>query len=201
MEEIVCFKCNKKFLRIKGILLHFKISHQLVVGSILMCHQTASCQRKFHTFATFKKHLISIHNIQNDLMLANECETVKRRRRNNFQGQNNFSSAIECNSREPDSLNLYCNENINFDREIKISEDKVKNLTVQFCSKLYANPAIPRNQIQFIIDNVIVLLKKGFGPILSKLLKEPKSSNECDIQTFIDLFENPFQNLDTEKKD
>lgn len=167
MKEIVCFMCNKKFLQIKVVLLHFKVSHQLILGSILICRQTASCQRKFHTFSTFKKHLISKHNIHDDLLLTSKCRTLKRTR-SNLQPQND--SSFNCESRTIAKERLSdsdLNEIIDFDEEI--SESKVQNLTAQFCSKLYANPAIPRNQVQFIVENIIVLLREGFGPIIRKI--------------------------------
>lgn len=192
MKEIICFKCNEKFQQIKAILLHFKITHQLILGNILICRQTAFCQRKFHSFSTFKKHLISKHNINNDLMLSNKYK--RTRIGSNFLEND---SSFNCENREcsPDSdLNAI----INFDREILNS--KIQNLIAQFCSKLYANPSIPRNQVQFIIDNVNVLLREGFGSILRKMFKKQKNCTQFDIQNIINLLENSFENLDTEKK-
>ncbi|EZA62952.1 hypothetical protein X777_11968 [Ooceraea biroi] len=126
-------------------------------------------------------------------MLANKCRILKRTR-SNFHPRND--SSFNCDSQERSS-DSDLNEIIHLNRES--AESKIQNVTVQFCSKLYANPTIPRNQIQFIIDNVSVLLREGFGPILRNIL-EQKISNQSNVEN-IDLFENPFENLDTEDRD
>lgn len=196
-NAIICFLCSKEFKIIKAIILHFKVSHCLTVRDIIQCKQRF-CRRKFESFCGFKQHLIRKHRI-----LMNEYKSVlspdknfKPQKCNKCQFDINipsiFDSIPNFNIVETIKCDNYTVENI---------ADSIEHQCSSFCAKLYANPVIPRSQVQFLIENVTELLSI-YGSLFRTMLKlenEANISNENIIVKMISLFENSFQNLLSEK--
>lgn len=192
-NSITCFLCSKEFKTLKAVILHFKVSHCLTVGDVIQCKQDRFCRRKFESFCGFKQHLIRKHRILNeyDSVLSFD-NNIKVQKCNEYQFDIPSISDSIPNIVETIKCDNYTVENI---------ADSIEHQCASFCAKLYANPVIPRSQVQFFIENVTELLS-NYGSLFRTMLKsenEGNISNRNIIVRMISLFENSFQNFLSEK--
>lgn len=193
---ITCFVCSKEFEAIQTIMLHFKVSHCLTVGDVIQCKQDKLCRRKFDTFSSFKQHLIRKHQI----CTVKKCMSVFSPDVN-LQECNEYQSDI-CSTSDsiPNSSIVETTTYDNYTTEDIIQS--IEHQCASFCAKLYANPVVPRSQVQFVLENVTELLSNGFGSLFTKMLKSENRENITDtnlIIKMISILENAFQNLLSDK--
>lgn len=191
--SITCFLCSKEFGAIKTVILHFKVSHCLTVGDVIQCKQDKSCRRKFDSFRSFKQHLIRKHRILKQCTSAFSPD-MKVQKCNEYESDTFSTSDSIPNSNIAETMIYNCT-----------TEDIIESIEHQcasFCAKLYANPLIPRSQVQFVLENVTELLSNGFGSLFTKMMKSENGGNisNTDINIkMISMLENAFQNLSSDK--
>ncbi|KYQ48388.1 hypothetical protein ALC60_12569 [Trachymyrmex zeteki] len=201
-NPITCFLCKKQFEAIKALILHFKVSHSLTVGEIVQCKQDF-CRRKFNTFCSFKQHLIRKHHIGQKHHIQNKSTLVLSA---DINSKSHECSKYQQNLDIPSSSNSISNVNTTETKcqnyTVEDIADNIEQQCASFCAKLYANSVIPRSQVQFIFENLMELLSNGFGNLFRTMLEsknETNISNRDIIVKMINLMENSFKNLSSDK--
>lgn len=92
----------------------------------------------------------------------------KRKHKKNRKGDINRKKAVEIDDSTDNSMNEPVNSaNINVSERINDSLRALNTTFKLFISKLYSNLTIPRNMIQFLFENIIILIKDVLSISLS----------------------------------
>jgi len=194
MTSVPCCVCELNFPDILSFRIHFQISHQNV--NKLVC-KIPECNRSFNLFSSFRKHLISTHNVPASI---NGAKKVPSSAQVDVEVHaDDRVASVECSS---DVMANDCDS-----RPILICD--VKDLFLQqedyFVAKLYSNPAFPRNLVDSMVKEFSSFLTSPFFEKLKDVVTsslDPNLARECKDE-IIQMFEfvmNPFDHLKTEFK-
>lgn len=135
LTQFLCFKCEKTFASIQGLISHIKIMHALL--QTFYCRQFY-CPRHFGSIGQLRKHLIKEHG-SSDFHLPQAspnqiCDC-------NIKHSNAEKHTI--NETESSSHSQPNQPQINLEKEI-----------LKFVALLYSIPSFPRNLVQIVINNL-----------------------------------------------
>lgn len=199
-DMILCFLCFKKFNCTKSVALHLKVSHSICSGDSVPCKQPG-CTRKFSDVWSFKKHLERKHNFSSSVLTVESHS-----KRNDEVNENNIlpSPSSFSGSVSSQGTDVFKTQTLDENFLLEDVVNTIGSSAVSLCAKLYENPAIPRNQVQFVIDSVTDFLNCGAISMISQNLKtlhqEQSASSMNEIVKMLTVLENPFKELSTEKR-
>ncbi|CAI6369501.1 unnamed protein product [Macrosiphum euphorbiae] len=194
-----CFVCKQCLLSIPLLCKHFTICHPDYDFLEYTCSEN-DCNRTFHLINSFKKHLATHKDY-------NPCSKVKSPR---VTSGDNCSSSVN-NNCSSSTLNVCINNGIETSYTPFEKDPSANNCSIQedyvssFLSKLYANPLVPRNVVQTIVDDMSLIfdgLDHTLRSSVSKLLMDGNISNECfdHFNSILEVVKHPFNDLNTEYK-
>lgn len=202
MPRCVKTDCETEFFSINALHLHMQIIEKLSDAAIFKCREEG-CFRDWSGWKAFKKHLQNFHKFP----LTNEIK----------QGARNGKSAIdipyENNTAVVEPMIVEdCNDSDisqHFDvPENKNSEEFFKPLNVEsvtqellrtIIGKIYANPKLPRNFCQSVVDDLKTVLEKMFSfirPIIEIIECKKNLSSENKVFEIFEIFDRLLQPFD-----
>lgn len=181
------------------MILHLKMTHSIRSGDAVSCKQPG-CLRKFSDVWSFKKHLERKHDFFDSVTISVRDDT-KSNEQNVEENPPCISNFDEMTTNENQDTSNASTSHQKYSLQDVINT--VDPSAVSLCAKMYENPAIPRNQVQFVIDTVSDFLNCGAIAMISqnlKMLQSSQSSDWDDIFQMLMILENPFEELSTEKR-
>lgn len=191
-----CYVCRANFASLKVLTVHFKFAHNLHVGSNYRCGEL-SCCRDFGSLKAFKKHFIRMHS---DACLELEgvdngqvCESTNSINLQTDQNNGNSNDTVEDSSA---LSNDYC--------DADTFKECLQRQAMGFVAKLYSNMAIPRSQVQMVIEDTTEFLGGQFLSILKDKVVQSLTDLQSDpivtsdVAKMFESLENPFSGLNTE---
>lgn len=189
-----CFICKETVTTVNGLFLHFDIKHHSHLFTIFKCGENG-CYRKWSLRNSLRKHLLGSNH--------------------NFPAWSIKSIRKQCNN--PESLNDNINDVVNSEilstavteisdlPKITLTEFKsvIENCSNAFVAKLYTKSSIPRNHIQFIIDD-ITEFRSSHVSILKETVISQLNTLSCDNETLnyitsmFECLEDPFNHIKNE---
>lgn len=160
----ICFLCEETVSSVNGLLMHFDIKHNGTSLTIYKCGES-SCYRKWSSRNSLRKHLLG----PNHSFPA--WSTIKQNaRKDQIRCNNNITIVNECIYQDDTNNSNIESTTNNYFSAITLTEFEsiVKDRCDAFVAKLYNRPSIPRNHIQFIIDDITELLTSGHISILKQ---------------------------------
>lgn len=207
----VCFVCKENFAVIKQLTFHYSLIHRLNYDSKVFKCAEAGCFEEFEKLYSLTDHLATIHKFP-----RNVSEVSKRLKPPSSgpppkimkcEASVSGISSEEMNQ-EVNDPNLEFENSVDPFTESSILNNQSEKLDPQsralvFVSNLYANPSLPRNCVQNMVENcsdlfssVISYGKARLNSLHSQVSKEALS----EIHDILSKIQNPFQNLETEYK-
>lgn len=163
-----CFICKNTYLSVKILFSHFDLQHS---NHNFNCYQCAEgeCSRSFYLKNSYSKHLLT-HSA--DIIQPSTAQFF-------FENNPSVEPTTHTNM---SSYSELC---------VEVETSKMLKQTLStFLSCLYANPLIPRNTIQIIIDGMEKVLTEGVARYIKnsaeKMLSRDKISVEC-FGSFINI--------------
>lgn len=199
----ICFLCNLSLLTINALNFHFTLHHKGEEFPYYKCIEL-SCNRKFNSWFLLRKHYSSYHkclsNLSNDntpsVALENSSISIEQLPDNDLD-ELIYEVIVEHNTSDENNLQ----KNIPDDIEIENPFETIENEASLFISKLYANPGLPRNHVQTVINDMSQLLQKFNAiskPLISRCLENVDEQSKKDVNLLFDNLAAPFSNLSTE---
>jgi len=179
-----CFLCKEQFVNIKVLFKYLDLYHSQSIDSYVCAE--GNCSRSFFLKNSFRKHLSS-HN------------------------------TIETSETSPDiiiqpSTSQQLNEDISLNSIIPISNNvsdprEFLNKSIScFLASLYANPIMPRNAIQLVVDGIDKVITQGILPCVDNYAEKLLNRGEISPESFeaskniLKVVENPLDNFKSEHK-
>jgi len=160
----ICFLCKETISSVNGLFMHFDIKH---TGSSLMIYECGenNCYRKWSSRNSFRKHLLGANHS------FPAWSTINHNTCKHYIRCNNIKIVNECMSQnDTNNSNILSEESTtnNYLSAITLSEFESIIKNHAFIAKLYNRPSIPRNHIQFIVEDITGLLANGHISILKE---------------------------------
>jgi len=188
-----CFLCMANFPNISLLCKHFHIKHTTHDFSSYNCAEVG-CSRSFHLVNSLKKHLAT-HTL-------NECTLTKKTVSTHDETVINLSTEnINDNTISIDKF-----DTIPYIPESSPNNNcSTENSIRKVISSLYANPQIPRNVVQTVVEDMTDIFHNLHQTIKEKsnrlLLNDTISNESFDhFNNILNEFEHPFKDLNTEYK-
>lgn len=179
-----CFLCKEQFVNIKVLFKHLDLYHSQSIDSYVCAE--GNCSRSFSLKNSFRKHLSS-HN------------------------------TIETSETSPDiiiqlSTSQQLNEDISLNSIIPTSNNvsdprEFLNKSIScFLASLYANPIMPRNAVQLVVDGIDKVITQGILPCVDNYAEKLLNRGEISPESFeaskniLKVVENPLDNFKSEHK-
>lgn len=190
----LCFLCKTDFPSVDALYLHLKIRERVNEYAEFKC-QEKNCWRDFANWKTFRKHLIKNHKYptyvhpsgNESILLDTLSEEIELA----------VDSKVS-NEKSSDVSDISNKEGVT----IWLLNESVRNNLLTFISKLYANPNLPRNHIQLVIDDFHQLLSEAMGnlkPLLFNILMENISKDVKEkVEKVLTVLTEPFQDVYSE---
>lgn len=196
----LCSICKSNFASVNALYLHLKIQERVNENTVFKC-QEMNCWRDFANWKTFRKHLIRNHKypiyVPNQA-LSGICNKA------NLSGISSCNEEIAVSPTISDSGNIDLS-NISDNKDIgtiHFLKENVRNSLITCASKLYAEPNLPRNHIQFIIDDFHELLSDIMTNLKLVLCNSLKGTDCENIKNAVDkaltAVTEPFQDICSE---
>jgi len=188
-----CFLCKKTFINTKILLRHFDFQHSNHKFDAYYCAE-GECSRSFCLKNSYTKHLLKHRT---DLVKISLPSQVLLK-------NNTLLESITTTNSNSDFLPP---SDVSSNSKFTIEPAEILNQTLStFLACLYANPIMPRNAVQIVVDGMETVLSEGIGVFVKssaqKLLSESKMSKEC-FGSFVNVvkdIENALNNFKTEHK-
>lgn len=187
-----CFICSTQFNNYELLFLHFKIYHSHNISSY-KCNEI-DCYRSFDSLKSFKKHV--------------KCHQSNSSERGDAFNVSSSSVNLVVQAASPLQNIEYNSDNLNSSHLHGMLADNFESLVYKnaiiLLSKWYSQSGVPRNKVQFIIDDFTTFLNNCLPCINNaiKCLVQSQSINNNNIlskvDTFFNILSNPFKQLDTE---
>nr|XP_049693403.1 uncharacterized protein LOC126053965 [Helicoverpa armigera] len=131
-----CFLCLKDLTSVPNLMTHFSLNHERQNFSVYHCIED-DCNRSFHLRNTYRKHLYHSHATARGRILNSDSDNT------HSENTSNISVLQPSYSHSNISLNF-----------VEPPLETNKYALVHFISSLYANPLLPRNVIQDVVDGI-----------------------------------------------
>lgn len=188
-----CFLSKKTFINTKILLRHFDFIHSDHKFDAYYCAQ-GECSRSFYLKNSYTKHLVKHRT---DLVQISLDSQVLLE--NNIL----FESIATTNA----NSDFVPPSNVSSNSTFTIEPVEILNQTLStFLACLYANPIMPRNAVQIVVDGMETVLSEGISVFVKssaqKLLSEGKMSKECfgSFNNVVKDIESALNNFKTEHK-
>lgn len=211
-----CTECSDgTFPCLKSLHLHYKSRHNekwdLNTNFVFRCAEK-NCYRDYTGWKTFRWHLLKFHKFpatlsENDV----SCDSAKKPRL--LEKQNNVcfdninsdnvidaESIQDSNNDRPDDKNV--GEKRISDIKLQSIKEDLDSSILSFCSKLYANPNLPRNHVKHVFNDNFQFMLNLFKHIsdIVELSNDTKPVKDSNLGEFFQFAESSFQSLDSEYK-
>lgn len=188
-----CFLCKKTFINTNILLRHFDFQHSDHKFDVYNCAE-GECSRLFYLKNSYTKHLLKHRK---DLVQISSHSQV-------LPEDNTLLESTATTNTNSDFLPP---SNVSSNSKFNIEPVEILNHTLStFLACLYANPIMPRNAVQIVVDGMETVLSEGIGVFVKssaqKLLSEGKMSKECFGSFFniVKHIESALNNFKTEHK-
>ncbi|CAI6372385.1 unnamed protein product [Macrosiphum euphorbiae] len=193
---VTCFLCNQTFDSIKILFNHFNFFHPEQKFDSYFCAEN-NCSRSFSLKNSFRKHLLK-HTYESQPCTAPQLNDTY-----------SFIDAITNTNVITEVGYTHSNSEFNGNCKDNLTIDPVELLNHSiscFLASLYANPIIPRNAVQVVVDGLEKVIVEGFSAYIEnyikKMLSEKKISSECFtvVDNITSVIKNALGNFKTEHK-
>ncbi|XP_034255353.1 uncharacterized protein LOC117653657 [Thrips palmi] len=188
-----CSVCGVSFVSITGVHQHLTIHHPSTdLSSNLKC-KTEGCLRIFTGWQKLRHHFIRDHKFPIRANVSNARKNDKLNKKKAEETEENCDG-FESNSAD----DLFHGDVSGNASPSKLGELAVANAS-SFLTKFYANPRIPRNHIQDIVQNVSVFLQDIISYLTPSLLNVMTDASideklkESQIKSLLGIIVQPFE--------
>lgn len=170
-----CFLCKKESNDIKSLIKHFKLQHLNHQFNFYRCIE-GEYSRSFYLKNVFRKHLSKHCNNLTDLILPSTSHPI-------IESSADLDLIFNINISDSVTLNeVECKQ--------FIAPDKILNQTiVKFLSCLYANPIIPRNTVQIVVDGIETVFSEGIAVCIESYIDQMISEGQISVES-LSIFNN-----------
>lgn len=186
-----CSFCQKSFLSVNGLFYHLSLQHHNDLR-VIKCME-GNCRRLICGWRTFRKHLITKHNC---------CINAPASVKNTFNVEQSPNLQLYSNSADPNESDIlheiddHANEYQNVISPTDIKQQFLSQ-AITFISKLYANPALPRNHVQVMVSDIQEFLEEVLSflkPSILSLFENVDTEIKEKIDTLFNCLLQPFGN-------
>lgn len=199
-----CYLCETKYQDIDLFIRHFSLFHVFETCNRYICMQN-DCLRIFQTIQLFKKHLIADHLKTNEtssnvriIQPTADLSAASNNDRNNEDSDVSVSNSFLCEDEFICDLDN-AEGNLMFDLKKQLQHKAAK-----LVSSFYNETSMNRKHVQTIIDTTHMFLKdvlfSHLKPNVLNILRNAEDTTLYKIEQIFNLFENPFESLDSEFK-
>lgn len=178
-----CFICATVTADVSGLFKHFTYFHGNHTFSEYHCVDDG-CSRAFHLVNTFRKHLNSQHG----------C-------RSTHSSSSSLIPEVATTSNSPDQIPVkHCLNS----PEIPLKTSIASELLPNFLAALYANPLLPKNAVQSVVEGMVSYMREGLSQDIKNIFDEMLNSlqNGQDVTVFKNRFlsavNSPLESFKTE---
>ncbi|CAH2091397.1 unnamed protein product [Euphydryas editha] len=182
-----CFLCNKSTEDVKTLFKHFNSLHFAHNFTIYHCMDDG-CGRSFHLRNTFRKHLKKQHVFLESNVNSNVCTN-----------SNVYDDIDVAHSPSPEPVvQSVSPENTTLEKESY-------SLPI-FLSSLYANPLLPRNAVQSVVEGMSNYMRKGLSQSIEYIFDDmlPALQQGQDLtllrEKILSALQSPLEKFQTEHK-
>lgn len=161
-----CFLCRKFYLSVKILFRHFDFQHADHKFDFYNCVEGESC-RSFNLKNSYSKHL-----------LKHVTDFTRPLSSNMFLDKNSVSLDTISESMTYNDTNLVYN---------KLNIEPIEMLTKQlskFLACLYANPIMPRNAVEIVVDGMETVLSEGVATCVKNNAEKLLSDDKISVDFF-----------------
>ncbi|CAI6372222.1 unnamed protein product [Macrosiphum euphorbiae] len=180
-----CFLCKQHFVNSNILFKHFDLYHPQSIDSYLCAE--GNCLRSFSLKNSFRKHLLNhktIETIETSSDIIIQPSTSQQ-----------LNEDILLNSITPTSDN------------VSNPTDFLNKSISCFLASLYANPVMPRNAVQLVVDGIDKVITQGILPCIDYYAEQLLNHGEISPKSFeaskhiLKVIENPVSILKVNIKD
>lgn len=163
-----CFLCCKRFEKAAGLFAHFSLCHPRHDFQFYTCIEDG-CNRNFHLKNTFQRHIREHERVNVTSESFNHTPTIS---------ESNIEVA-------PSSIPVLP---LNVLHPLPSHElEEGTSFLPHFLASLYADPIIPRKNVQYVVDSISKIIKIDVLSSVRKVLQQ--SSDECIPSTALQTIE------------
>ncbi|CAG5085110.1 Protein of unknown function [Cotesia congregata] len=170
-----CSTCSLDLTSIKALITHISVNHSDELNKY-DCDERG-CNSRFDILNSYHKHLRVAHkfpsqppstnNLHHSTLTRNETILSNRIENESETGTNNISCNETCENSESCDINT-----VNFKCELDKAAER-------FVAKLYANPRLPRNIVQTIVEDTHIFIGDKFLGLLESSVDTTHSKLNC----------------------
>jgi len=196
-----CHLCETRFEHINPFIHHFSLFHVFESCNRYICMQN-NCYRIFQNIKLFKNHLI-VHHSQDNKKSSN----VRIQPVVDLSVNDNDSANGDVDVSTSDSFiceDEFISDLDNAESNFVDLKKQLQHETAKFASSFYNELSMNRKHVQTIVDTTRIFVKNilfsYLKPNILNVFRNIDNTSLYKIEQIFNLFENPFESLDSEFK-